>query len=131
MQPDRVKFGGHVVLRSDAGTSRFCGGFRSAQSAPTTLATSGLWRWRRMMSRLTSFSITSPSGRTAVGSSKRTSSAKDSGLPLCGVAEARISASVLTARILASRLFSVAELVTLWDSSMTTASHRCFAQVAR
>ena len=66
--------------------------------------------------------MTVPSGRTAVGSSSRISSAKDSGLPLCGVADARISASVVGASTLARPLFSVPELVTLWDSSMTIAS---------
>ena len=38
----------------------------------------------------------------AAGSSRRTSSAKLSALPLCGVAEARISASVRGARTRAS-----------------------------
>ena len=42
----------------DAGMSRFCGSSRSAQSPPTTLATSGLCRWRRMINRLTSSSAT-------------------------------------------------------------------------
>ena len=52
-------------------------------------------------------------------------------MPLCGVAEARISASVFGARTLASWLFSVPELVTLWDSSMTTASQVCLPQVGQ
>src|SRR5699024_12209677 len=69
-------------------------------------------------------SFTSPDGLTALGSSMRTSSAKDSLRPLCGVAEARMSASVLRASRSASRWFIVAVLVTLWDSSMTTASQR-------
>ena len=59
----------------------------------------------------------------AVGSSSSISSANDSVLPLCGVAEARISASVFGASSRASSLFSVAEFVRLCDSSMTTASH--------
>ena len=84
-----------------------------------------------MMSRATSSSIRVPSGLTALGSSIRISSAKDSGLPLCGVAEARMSASVREESSRASRLFWEAELVTLWDSSMTTASQCCFSRWAR
>ena len=60
----------------------------------------------------------------AVGSSKLMSWANDSGLPLCGVALARISASVCAARTLASWKFCEPGLTTLWHSSMTTASQR-------
>ena len=107
-----------------AAMSRFCGSIRSAQSAPTTCLTSSLLRCLRTTRRFTSSVIRSPPGVTAVGSSRRTSSAKDSGLPLCGVADARMRASVFGESTRASRLFCVAELVTLWDSSITTASHR-------
>ena len=115
---------------ADAGTSQFCGSLRSAQAAPTTRDTSWLFRCRRMTRRRISSSMIVPSGRTAVGSSSRISSAKDSSRPLCGVADARISASVRGARVRASVLLAVAELVTLWDSSMTTASQVCFRRCA-
>jgi hypothetical protein len=59
-----------------------------------------------------------------VGSSRLISWAKESFEPLCGVAEARISASVFGASTWASWLFCVDWLVTLWDSSITTASQR-------
>src|SRR5699024_8386624 len=63
-------------------------------------------------------------GDTAVGSSRLISWAKESLEPLCGVAEARTSASVFGASTWASWLFCVDWLVTLWDSSITTASQR-------
>ena len=70
-------------------------------------------------------------GSTAVGSSSRISSANDSALPLCGVAEARISASVLRGEQPRQPVVLGAELVRLCDSSMTTASQRCLLQVRR
>ena len=69
------------------------GSCRCAQSAPTTDSTSGLCRCRRITSRWISSSTSSPPGGIAEGSSSRISSANESALPLCGVAEARMSAS--------------------------------------
>ena len=108
-----------------------CGSCRSAQSAPTSLATSGLCRWRRMIRRSTSSSIERRRpGVTAVGSSSRISSAKDSCLPLCGVARGQDQRVGVRRRAGGPAGCSAcATLVTLCDSSMTTASHCCFSQV--
>ena len=56
------------------------------------------------------------------------SSANDSGLPLCGVAEVRIRASAFGARTWASWLLSVPLLTSLWDSSIQTTSQRTFSR---
>ena len=77
-----------------AGTSMLFGSMRSAQSPPTTLGDLRAVPVAADDQARTSSSISSPSGRTALGSSIRISSANDSALPLCGVALARMSASV-------------------------------------
>ena len=99
---------------------------------PRRSATSGLYRWRRTTSRRTSFSTSSPSGADGGGLEEADQLGERLvALPLCGVALARISASVLGASTRARRLFWVCELVTLCDSSMTTASQRWLLQVRR
>ncbi len=115
----------------EAGTRRLFGSCRSAQSAPTTAGDLGAVPVAADDQPLHGLVAgSSPSGGTAAGSSSRISSAKDSLRPLCGVAEARISASVCRASSRASWLFCVAVLVTLCDSSITTASHRCLRRLA-
>src|SRR5699024_12561368 len=52
-------------------------------------------------------------------------------ISLCGVAEAKMSASVVGARVRASWLFWVPAFVALWISSMTTASQVTFSSCAR
>ena len=63
------------------------------------------------------------------GPDSEISSAKDSGLPLWGVAEVRTSASALGASTWASWLFSVPRLTSLWDSSIHTTSQRTRLEV--
>ncbi|CAO0838022.1 hypothetical protein SMICM17S_00345 [Streptomyces microflavus] len=81
-----------------------------------------MYRWPR------SFTSYSDVFAIAVLSSMRISSAKDSVAPLCGVAEARIRASVCSARARARSLFLVPRLTRLCDSSMTTASQWEFSR---
>ena len=59
------------------------------------------------------------------------SSANDSFLPLCGVADARMSASVLRGEYAGELVVAGPALVRLCDSSMTTTSQRCFSRCAR
>ena len=134
MQPDCVELAGDLVLDRRWRRPACCRGSQplGPVGADVRSATSGLCRWRRMTSRRTSSSMRSPSGRDGArlehaGSARRRIPA----LPLCGVArgeDQRVACGVPSSR--ASRLFWVA-LVTLCDSSMTTASQCCLRRWAR
>ena len=69
-----------------------------------------------------SLAVNAFSSGMASRSSMRMSSANELRLPLCGVALAKISASVRRASRRASRLRRDASPIRLCDSSMTTAS---------
>ncbi|KKY61153.1 hypothetical protein Tanf_08880, partial [Tannerella forsythia] len=105
MQPDLLQFVGDGVLGRSGLDQEVLRWFALSPVGPGDAGHLGVVAVASLHQTLRSPLSSSPWGLTPVGSSSLMSSAKDFRLPLCGVAEARMRASVLGARVRARRLF--------------------------